>query len=626
MGNKLHASRKVLGNEKKPYFCSMSERIQHIKNIISTMPETPGVYQYFNEEGTIIYVGKAKNLPRRLLCYFNKEHDSVKTNVLVKHIHDLKYIVVNTETDALLLENNLIKQYQPRYNILLKDGKTYPWLCITREAFPRVFRTRQVVRGAEYFGPYSNVYVLDTLLELIREIYPIRTCRLPLTPDGIAAGRFKVCLQYHIKNCKGCCEGLQSREDYLKMIDEIKEIAKGNSHNITDYLVKEMQKLAAELRFEEAQALKVKYDAILKYQAKTVITTTHDDNLDVYSYEEDEGSAYINMLHISKGSITKGFTIEYQKRMDEPKEEIFAMGILELRDRLKSDAKTLIVPFMPELNIHNVEFMIPKIGDKKKLLDLSYQNVRQYKVDKYKQAEKLNPEQRMTRLLSSLQKKLGMEKMPLHIECFDNSNISGSDAVAACVVFKKAKPSRKDYRKYIIKTVEGPDDYASMKEVVKRRYTRLINENSPLPDLIIADGGAGQMEMIRQALEEVGVNIPIAGLAKDDHHRTHELLFGFPPATIGLKPTEELFKFLTQIQDETHRVAISFHRDRRSKSQTASELDHIKGIGEKTKNELLQHFKSVKRIQNAEKDELAKIIGTNRASIIYNHFHPNLTL
>lgn len=590
------------------------------------MPETPGVYQYFNEEGTIIYVGKAKNLKRRVSSYFNKEHDSVKTNVLVKHIHDLKYIVVNTETDALLLENNLIKQYQPRYNILLKDGKTYPWLCITREAFPRVFRTRQVVRGAEYFGPYSNVYVLDTLLELIREIYPIRTCKLPLTPDGIAAGRFKVCLQYHIKNCKGCCEGLQSREDYLKMIDEIKEIAKGNSHNITDYLVKEMQKLAAELRFEEAQALKVKYDAILKYQAKTVITTTHDDNLDVYSYEEDDGSAYINMLHISKGSITKGFTIEYQKRMDEPKEEILAMGILELRDRLKSDAKTLIVPFMPELNIHNVEFMIPKIGDKKKLLDLSYQNVKQYKVDKYKQAEKLNPEQRMTRLLSGLQQKLGMEKMPLHIECFDNSNISGSDAVAACVVFKKAKPSRKDYRKYIIKTVEGPDDYASMKEVVKRRYTRLTNESSPLPDLIIADGGAGQMEMIRQALEEVGVNIPIAGLAKDDHHRTHELLFGFPPATIGLKPTEELFKFLTQIQDETHRVAISFHRDRRSKSQTASELDHIKGIGEKTKNELLQHFKSVKRIQNAEKDELEKIIGTNRASIIYNHFHPNLTL
>ncbi len=602
--------------------CPALDAQSHIKQIISTLPETPGVYQYFNKEGTIIYVGKAKNLKRRVSSYFNKEHDSIKTRMLVKHIHDLKYIVVNTETDALLLENNLIKQYQPRYNVLLKDGKTYPWLCITKEPFPRVFRTRQIIKGAEYFGPYSSVYVLNTLLELIQEIYPVRTCRLPLTPDKIAAGQFKVCLQYHIKNCKGCCEGLQSQEEYMGIINEIKEIAKGNSHNITDYLLQEMQRLATELKFEEAQSLKEKYDAIVKYQAKTVITTIHDDNLDVYGYEEDDNSAYINMLHIVKGSIVKGYTIEYQKTMDEPKEELFAMGILELRNLLQSSAKTALVPFLPDMELNGVDFYIPKIGDKRKLLDLSLQNVKQYKIDKYKRAEKLNPNQRMARLLGSLQAKLHLEKMPMHIECFDNSNISGSNAVAACVVYKQAKPSKKDYRKYIIKTVEGPDDYASMKEVVKRRYSRLVQEHSPLPDLIIADGGAGQMEMIRQATEEVGVQIPIAGLAKNEHHQTHELLFGFPPQAVGLKPTEEIFKFLAGMQEEVHRFAISFHRDKRSKSQLASELDNIAGIGEKTKNELIKHFKSLKRAKTADLEELEKVIGKRRASVFYNHFHP----
>lgn len=602
--------------------CPALDAQSHIKQIISTLPETPGVYQYFNKEGTIIYVGKAKNLKRRVSSYFNKEHDSIKTRMLVKHIHDLKYIVVNTETDALLLENNLIKQYQPRYNVLLKDGKTYPWLCITKEPFPRIFRTRQIIKGAEYFGPYSSVYVLNTLLELIQEIYPIRTCRLPLTPDKIAAGQFKVCLQYHIKNCKGCCEGLQSQAEYMRMIDEIKEIAKGNSHNITDYLLQEMQRLAAEMRFEDAQILKEKYDAIVKYQAKTVITTIHDDNMDVYGYEEDENSAYINMLHIVKGAIVKGYTIEYQKTMDEPKEELLAMGILELRNLLQSSARTALVPFLPDMELNGVDFYIPKIGDKRKLLDLSLQNVRQYKLDKYKRAEKLNPNQRMARLLGSLQAKLHLEKMPIHIECFDNSNISGSDAVAACVVYKQAKPSKKDYRKYIIKTVEGPDDYASMKEVVKRRYSRLVQEQSPLPDLIIADGGAGQMEMIRQATEEVGVEIPIAGLAKNEHHQTHELLFGFPPQVVGLKPTEEIFKFLAGMQDEVHRFAISFHRDKRSKSQLASELDNIAGIGEKTKNELIKHFKSLKRAKTADLEELEKVIGKHKASVFYNHFHP----
>ncbi|HKL96815.1 MAG TPA: excinuclease ABC subunit UvrC [Paludibacteraceae bacterium] len=598
----------------------------YIKKQLLLLPDSPGVYQFFNAEGVIIYVGKAKNLKRRVASYFNKVHDSVKTTILVKHIRDIKYIVVNSENEALLLENNFIKKYQPRYNILLKDGKTYPWLCITREAFPRVFKTRTIVKGADYFGPYSSVWTLDVLLELVRELYPIRTCRLPLTQESIAANKFKVCLQYHIHNCTGVCEGLQSQLDYRKMIDEIKEIAKGNSHAITDYLVTQMHELSENQQFEEAQKIKEKHDSIVKYQSKTVITTTNDDNLDVFAYDEDENSVYINILRIAKGSVIQGFTIEYQKKLEEEKEELLAFAILELRHRLKSSSKTLIVPFYPDLSLDNVEIIIPQRGDKKKLLDLSMQNVRQYKLDKLKQAERLNPDQRAIRLMKEIQTVLHLPNLPQTIDCFDNSNISGSDAVAACVVFKKARPSKKDYRKYIIKTVQGPDDYASMQEVVRRRYTRMINEGASLPDLIITDGGKGQMEVVRRVLEdELHVQIPIAGLAKNQRHHTSELLFGFPPAAIGLKPTDFLFKFLASVQDEVHRFAITFHRDKRSKNQTVSELDSIKGIGEKTKIQLLNVFKSLKRIQNAEKLELEKIIGTHKASIIYDYFHPEIT-
>lgn len=598
----------------------------YIKKQLLLLPDSPGVYQFFNAEGVIIYVGKAKNLKRRVASYFNKVHDSVKTTILVKHIRDIKYIVVNSENEALLLENNFIKKYQPRYNILLKDGKTYPWLCITREAFPRVFKTRTIVKGADYFGPYSSVWTLDVLLELVRELYPIRTCRLPLTQESIAANKFKVCLQYHIHNCTGVCEGLQSQLDYRKMIDEIKEIAKGNSHAITDYLVTQMHELSENQQFEEAQKIKEKHDSIVKYQSKTVITTTNDDNLDVFAYDEDENSVYINILRIAKGSVIQGFTIEYQKKLEEEKEELLAFAILELRHRLKSSSKTLIVPFYPDLSLDNIEIIIPQRGDKKKLLDLSMQNVRQYKLDKLKQAERLNPDQRAIRLMKEIQTVLHLPNLPQTIDCFDNSNISGSDAVAACVVFKKARPSKKDYRKYIIKTVQGPDDYASMQEVVRRRYTRMINEGASLPDLIITDGGKGQMEVVRRVLEdELHVQIPIAGLAKNQRHHTSELLFGFPPAAIGLKPTDFLFKFLASVQDEVHRFAITFHRDKRSKNQTVSELDSIKGIGEKTKIQLLNVFKSLKRIQNAEKLELEKIIGTHKASIIYDYFHPEIT-
>ena len=589
------------------------------------MPSTPGVYQYFNSDGKIIYVGKAKNLKRRVSSYFNKVHDSAKTNILVNNIADIKYICVNTEADALLLENNLIKKYQPRYNILLKDGKTYPWLCITKEPFPRVFKTRNVVRGADYFGPYPSSWTLDLLLELIRELYPIRTCKHLLTEQGIASHKYDVCLQYHIKNCLAPCVGRQSQEEYAKFIDEIREIAKGRSHIITDYLMQQMQQLAAEYRFEEAQKVKEKYDLIVKYQSKTVITTTSDNDIDVFGYDEDEGSAYINILRIAGGSVVQGFTIEYKKTLDEPKEEILALAIIELRERFKSISREVIVPFMPDIELDKVNFIIPQKGDKKKLLDLSIQNVKQYRVDKYKQSEKLNPEQRQVRLLKEIQERLHLDKLPQHIECFDNSNISGSDAVAACVVYKMAKPSKKDYRKYIIKTVVGPDDYASMAEVVHRRYSRMIEEGSPLPDLILTDGGKGQMEVVRRVVEdELGLNITIAGLAKNDKHHTSEVLVGFPPQSVGLKPTDTLFKFLASIQDEVHRFAITFHRDKRSKSQTQSELDKIVGVGEKTKNLLLKHFKSVKRISLASEIEISEIVGKSRASVIYSHFHPKI--
>ena len=588
------------------------------------MPSTPGVYQYFNKAGDIIYVGKAKNLKRRVSSYFNKEHDSVKTNILVNNIYDLKYICVNSEADALLLENNLIKKYQPRYNILLKDGKTYPWLCITKEPFPRVFKTRQVFKGADYFGPYPSSYTLDLLLELIREIYPVRTCKLNILPNEISKGKYDLCLQYHIKKCNAPCVGYQSQEDYNAFINEIREIAKGRSHIITDYLLKKMNNLAAEYRFEEAQEIKNKYDSIVNYQSKTVITTTSDNDIDVFAYDEDEQSAFINMLRINGGCVVQGFTIEYKKTLDEPKEEIFALAIVELRDRFKSISNQIIVPFIPDVELENAEFIVPLRGDKKKLLDLSIQNVKQFRVDKYKQSEKLNPEQRTTKILKDIQDKLHLDKLPNHIECFDNSNISGTNAVAACVVYKKAKPSKKDYRKYIIKTVDGVDDYASMREVVYRRYSRMVNEGTPLPDLILTDGGKGHMESVRQVVVDcLHLDIPIVGLAKNDKHTTSEVLVGFPPQSIGLKPTDSLFRFLAEIQEEVHRFAISFHRDKRSKGQVSSELDSIKGIGETSKKALLKHFKSVKRISLASLEELKEILPTSRASIVYTYFHPN---
>ena len=588
------------------------------------MPSTPGVYQYFNKAGDIIYVGKAKNLKRRVSSYFNKEHDSVKTNILVNNIYDLKYICVNSEADALLLENNLIKKYQPRYNILLKDGKTYPWLCITKEPFPRVFKTRQVFKGADYFGPYPSSYTLDLLLELIREIYPVRTCKLNILPHEISKGKYDLCLQYHIKKCNAPCVGYQSQEDYNAFINEIREIAKGRSHIITDYLLQKMNNLAADYRFEEAQEIKNKYDSIVNYQSKTVITTTSDNDIDVFAYDEDEQSAFINMLRINGGCVVQGFTIEYKKTLDEPKEEIFALAIVELRDRFKSISNQIIVPFIPDVELENAEFIVPLRGDKKKLLDLSIQNVKQFRVDKYKQSEKLNPEQRTTKILKDIQDKLHLDKLPNHIECFDNSNISGTNAVAACVVYKKAKPSKKDYRKYIIKTVDGVDDYASMREVVYRRYSRMVNEGTPLPDLILTDGGKGHMESVRQVVVDcLHLDIPIVGLAKNDKHTTSEVLVGFPPQSIGLKPTDSLFRFLAEIQEEVHRFAISFHRDKRSKGQVSSELDSIKGIGETSKKALLKHFKSVKRISLASLEELKEILPTSRASIVYTYFHPN---
>lgn len=602
----------------------MNKRLDYLKSIISIMPSTPGVYQYFNKAGDIIYVGKAKNLKRRVSSYFNKEHDSVKTNILVNNIYDLKYICVNSEADALLLENNLIKKYQPRYNILLKDGKTYPWLCITKEPFPRVFKTRQVFKGADYFGPYPSSYTLDLLLELIREIYPVRTCKLNILPHEISKGKYDLCLQYHIKKCNAPCVGYQSQEDYNAFINEIREIAKGRSHIITDYLLKKMNNLAADYRFEEAQEIKNKYDSIVNYQSKTVITTTSDNDIDVFAYDEDEQSSFINMLRINGGCVVQGFTIEYKKTLDEPKEEIFALAIVELRDRFKSISSQIIVPFIPDVELENAEFIVPLRGDKKKLLDLSIQNVKQFRVDKYKQSEKLNPEQRTTKILKDIQDKLHLDKLPNHIECFDNSNISGTNAVAACVVYKKAKPSKKDYRKYIIKTVDGVDDYASMREVVYRRYNRMVNEGTPLPDLILTDGGKGHMESVRQVVVDcLHLDIPIVGLAKNDKHTTSEVLVGFPPQSIGLKPTDSLFRFLAEIQEEVHRFAISFHRYKRSKGQVSSELDSIKGIGETSKKALLKHFKSVKRISLASLEELKEILPTSRASIVYTYFHPN---
>ena len=597
-----------------------------LKEQVNALPDKPGVYQYFNASEEIIYVGKAKNLKKRVTSYFNKIHDSGKTNVLVKNIVSLKYIVVDTEEDALLLENNLIKQYQPRYNVLLKDGKTYPSICITNEPFPRIFKTRNIYKnGGTYFGPYSSNYTLNSLLEIIHDLFPIRTCHLALTKENIQAGKFKVCLQYHIHRCNGPCEGKESEPDYLRRIEQIRQIIQGDANEISKMLLDQMHHLAAEYKYEEAHQIKLKYDLIENYKSKSIIANSVVENTDVFAYDEDDSSAFVNILRISKGSIIQGYTIEYKKRIDEDKAELLALAIVELRERFKSNSKEVIVPFDIDYPIKGVSIITPQRGDRKKLLELSMQNVRQYKLDKMKQAEKLNPDQRSIQLLKTIQEVLHMEKPPMTIECFDNSNISGTDAVAACVVFKKAKPSKKDYRKYNIKTVVGPDDYASMKEVVRRRYTRMINEESPLPDLIIADGGIGQMEVIRQVVEdELKLNIPIAGLAKDSKHHTREMLFGFPPKAIGMKPTDQLFKLLASMQDEVHRFAITFHRDKRSKTQIASEFDTIPGIGEKTKSDLINHFKSIKRIKSAELNELIEIVGTNRASIVYNYFREPL--
>ncbi len=597
-----------------------------LKGQVNALPDKPGVYQYFNANDEIIYVGKAKNLKKRATSYFNKIHDSGKTNVLVKNIASLKYIVVETEEDALLLENNLIKEYQPRYNVLLKDGKTYPSICITNEPFPRIFKTRNIYKnGGQYFGPYSSNYTINSLLDIIHELFPIRTCKLLLTKENILANKFKVCLQYHIHKCNGPCEAKETAIDYNKNIEQIRQIIQGDANEISKVLLEQMKQLAAEYKFEEAHQIKLKYDLIENYKSKSIIANTVLENTDVFAYDENENAAFVNILRISKGSIIQGYTIEYRKRIDEDKTEILALAIVELRERLQSNSKEIVVPFEINYQFKDAMVIIPQRGDRKKLLELSMQNVRQYKLDKLKQAEKLNPDQRAIQLLKSIQEVLHMEKPPMTIECFDNSNISGTDAVAACVVFKKARPSKKDYRKYTIKTVVGPDDYASMKEVVRRRYTRMLEEKIPLPDLIIADGGIGQMEVIRQVIEdELKINIPIAGLAKDSKHHTRELLFGFPPKAIGMKPIDQLFKLLASMQDEVHRFAIAFHRDKRSKSQTASELDTIPGIGEKTKNDLIKHFKSVKRIKSADLKELTDMAGTNRGSIVYNYFNCDL--
>ncbi len=596
---------------------------EYLKGIVQNLPEGPGIYQYLNAEGTIIYVGKAKNLKRRVYSYFSKEHEPGKTRVLVSKIADIRYIVVNTEEDALLLENNLIKKYKPRYNVLLKDDKTYPSICVQNEYFPRIFRTRKIIRnGSSYYGPYSHVPSMYALLDLIKHLYQLRTCHLNLTPENIREGKFNVCLEYHIKNCAGPCVGLQSHDEYMKNIGEIKEILKGNTQEISRMLFQLMQDLAGELKFEEAQFIKRKYELIENYRAKSEVVSSVLHNIDVFSIEEDgEKAAFINYLHITNGAVNQAFTFEYKKRLDETKEELLSLGIIEMRERYKSMSREIIVPFELEIELSDVTFTIPQRGDKKKLLDLSLLNVKQYKADRMKQAEKLNPEQRNMRLMKEIQQELHLEKPPVQIECFDNSNIQGTDAVAACVVFKKAKPSKKDYRKYNIKTVVGADDYASMKEVVKRRYQRAIEEETPLPDLIITDGGKGQMEAVRQALEEIELNIPIAGLAKDKKHRTSELLFGFPPQTIGLKQGTPLFHLLEQIQNEVHRFAITFHRDKRSKRQVASALDEIKGIGEKTKSALLKEFKSVKRIREASIEELTAVTGESKAKVIKDYLN-----
>jgi len=603
-----------------------TKRLEYLKGIVSRLPEQPGSYQFYDENHTIIYVGKAKSLKARVSSYFHTEVDRFKTKVLVSKIWDISYTVVNTEEDALLLENSLIKKYNPRYNVLLKDGKTYPSICVTNEPFPRIFKTRTInKKWGTYYGPYSHIGSMYAILELIGKMYHPRTCRMPMTRENVEAKKYQVCLEYHIKNCGGPCVGKQTYDDYQKSIAQAREILKGNTRQIERELKEEMSRLAEELRFEEAEEVKKKYLLISSFVPKSEVVSHTINDVDVFTITNDEKIAFINYLHVSNGSINQSFTFEFKKRLNESKQELLQLGIVEMRERFGSESKEIVVPFDPEMQLEGVTFTIPQRGDKKTLLDLSEMNGHQYKFDRMKQAEKLNPEQKQVRLMKELQEKLGLPKMPYQIECFDNSNISGTDAVAACVVFKSMKPSKKDYKKYNIKTVVGPDDYASMKEVVHRRYSRLLDEEQPLPDLIVADGGKGQMEVIREVIQdELRLDIPIAGLAKNDRHRTNELLYGFPPRSVQLKTDSELFHVLTQLQDEVHRFAITFHREKRSKHALHSELDEIKGIGPKTKDALLTALKSVKRIKEADVQTLVNILGPSKAQIVYEYFHKDL--
>jgi len=608
-------------------FTSDSERLAFLKTIVDRLPEEPGSYQYWDESEIIIYVGKAKNLKRRVSSYFNRTLEQGKTKVLVSKICNITYTTVRTEEDALNLENRLIKKYRPRYNVLLKDDKTYPSIAIPNGPFPKVYKTRQTDdKHTTYYGPYTYVGALNNIMSLIKHLYPLRTCNLKLTEESIAAGKFKVCLEYHLGNCKGPCIGKQSAEEYQKNVEEVREILKGNTRKLEKLLVTSMNRMAEEMRFEEAQIIKERLLLLRNFNAKSEVVNYRMDNIDVFSIEDDNEhkSAFINFMHVKNGSINQSFTFEYKRRLDESDEELLSLGISEMRERFGSKAKEIIVPFEMDMEMNDATFIVPQRGDKKKLLELSILNVKEYKKDRIKQEEKLNPEQRAVRLLKELQDLLHLEKLPMRIECFDNSNIQGSDPVAGCVVFIKAKPSKNDYRKYNIKTVEGPDDYASMREVVYRKYARAKEEDTPLPDLIITDGGKGQMGVVKEVVDELKLDIPIAGLAKNDKHRTSELLYGFPPVTIGIKQESSLFHLLTRIQDEVHRFAITFHRDKRSKHQIASELDEIKGIGEKSKQALLRKFKSVKRIKEANLEDLAEVLGPKKAQMLKEHFDNNI--
>ena len=604
------------------------KRLAYLKNIVLNMPEKPGSYQFYDENKNIIYVGKAKRLKQRVSSYFHKEVDRFKTKVLVSKIRDISYTVVNTEEDALLLENSLIKKYNPRYNVLLKDGKTYPSICITNEYFPRIFKTRNInKRFGTFFGPYPHVGSMYAILDIIKRLYKPRTCRLPLTQEGVQQGKFKPCLEYHIHNCDAPCIGKQSYEEYQENMNQAREILKGNTREVSKRLYQLMMKNAELLKFEAAEDIKKKISLLNEFVAKSEVVSHTIDDVDVFTIVDDETNhnAYINYIHVRKGTINQSFTYEYKRKLDESDEELLITAIPDIRERFKSHAKEIIVPFEMEWKIKDAEFFVPQRGDKKHLLELSEMNGKQYKFDRLKQSEKLNPEQKHTRLMKELQAKLKLPKLPYQIECFDNSNISGTDAVAGCIVYKGMKPSRKDYRKYNIKTVVGPDDYSSMQEVVRRRYSRMIEEQTSLPDLIITDGGKGQMEVVREVVaDELHLNIPIAGLAKDDRHRTNELLYGFPPQTIGLDVKSELFKVLTQIQDEVHRYAITFHRNKRSKHALHSELDDIKGLGPKGKEVLLKELKTVKSIKEADNQQLIKVLGASKGTIVYKHFHPEM--